>query len=130
MSHIFSRVMQRPESYEKMDDAHKWVIDRHLDILQWDGNCPHRTDSLCPACTLLYKNRFDPSPAVLQMRSREKAARREENSRQIMVARKLAREESDRIKEAKAAKKAEPVKKTTAKATQKKIKPKKPSRRG
>lgn len=50
MTSDFELAMTRPDNYFKLPPQEQWDIDKRLGILDWDGNCSHRRDSVCKPC--------------------------------------------------------------------------------
>lgn len=50
--------MQRPTNFNLMSAADQWDIDKGLGILDWDGNCDHQRDGMCPKCRRIWEEKF------------------------------------------------------------------------
>lgn len=48
--HEFDLALQRPDDYFKLSAQEQWDIDKRLGILDWDGSCAHKKESLCVDC--------------------------------------------------------------------------------
>ena len=57
---LFNTAMQRPSDFNKLSPETQWGIDKNLGILDWDGNCDHQKDGMCPKCRKIWNERFYP----------------------------------------------------------------------
>jgi hypothetical protein len=54
---LFEQAMKRPRRYNTMTDREKWLTDKDLGILDWDGSCPHSQGFPCNECEKRYLER-------------------------------------------------------------------------
>jgi hypothetical protein len=55
----FEKAMLRPANFDLLLLADKWAIDAKLDILDWNGNCDHQENDMCPDCRRRWEERFN-----------------------------------------------------------------------
>ena len=55
---LFDKAMRRPEDYNSLPGAEQWDIDKNLGLLNWYGNCNHKSLTMCADCAAKWKLRF------------------------------------------------------------------------
>ena len=57
--HLFQVAMeQRPANYNNLSSHQQWQVDEDLDILNWDGSCPHQDGCPCKDCMDIYNKKY------------------------------------------------------------------------
>ena len=58
MNPEFRNALQRQRDFESLAPQDQWIVDKQLNILDWDGRCDHALPlDQCPACLETYQNR-------------------------------------------------------------------------
>lgn len=56
---LFQKALQRPANFRHLSSEDRWAIDKSLGVLDWDGNCDHQRDGMCPDCRRIWEEKFD-----------------------------------------------------------------------